>query len=214
MSDNKEVWKPLSVSEIQDIFNKIPIQWWIAGGWALDLYLERTTREHGDIDTLILRSEHLILQKYLYGDWEMYKAFKGQLIPWRLKEKLDSQFDNIWVKKKGETTWAFQIMILDSEEEHWIYKRNGKIRMLLKDIGLESSSGVPYLRPEIQLLYKGGSSVIREKDVIDLKNVLPKLSDTNRDWLKDSLNIQYQNGHQWIEIINSYVKNNLRTESP
>lgn len=86
--------------------------------------------------------------------------------------------------------------------------------MLLKDIGLESSSGVPYLRPEIQLLYKGGSSVIREKDVIDLKNVLPKLSDTNRDWLKDSLNIQYQNGHQWIEIINSYVKNNLRTESP
>jgi hypothetical protein len=207
LSDDKEVWNALSVSEIQDIFNKLPMRWWIAGGWALDLYLDRTTREHGDIDTVILRSEHLILQKYLYGDWELFKAFKGQLIPWRLDEELNSQFDNIWVKKKGETTWAFQVMILDTADEHWIYKRNGKIKRKLTDIGLESSSGVPYLRPEIQLLYKGGSSVIRKKDVIDLMNVLPKLSDTNRNWLKDSLTIQYPNGHQWIDFLYSYADN-------
>jgi hypothetical protein len=48
----------------------------------------------------ILRSEHLLLQEHLYGDWQGYKAFKGKLIPWEMEEKLDSQVDNIWVKKK------------------------------------------------------------------------------------------------------------------
>jgi hypothetical protein len=38
MSEVKEPWKPLSVDKIQEIFSPIPIQWWIAGGWALDLY--------------------------------------------------------------------------------------------------------------------------------------------------------------------------------
>ncbi|WP_197205616.1 nucleotidyltransferase domain-containing protein [Cytobacillus firmus] len=64
MSDTKEVWKPLSVTEIQMIFNKIPIRWWIAGGWALDLFLEKTTRVHSDIDTVILRCDHNLTRTF------------------------------------------------------------------------------------------------------------------------------------------------------
>ncbi|WP_354019378.1 hypothetical protein [Fictibacillus halophilus] len=72
-------------------------------------------------------------------------------------------------------------MIIDSENDYWIYKRNGTIRRKLTDIELKTSAGVPYIRPEIQLLYKGGSSLIREKDILDLENVLPTLDDTSRD---------------------------------
>jgi hypothetical protein len=67
-----------------------------------------------------------------------------------VEEKLDSQFDNIWVKKKVETTWAFQVMIIDSEDDYWIYKRNGTIRRKLTDIGLKTSAGVPYLRQKFR----------------------------------------------------------------
>lgn len=206
MSEFKEIWKPLTVTEIQKIFSRIPVQWWIAGGWALDLYLDRVTRQHDDIDVIILRSEHLLLQKYLVSEWESHKAFKGKLIPWNLNEKLDSHFDNIWIKKKGESTWAFQVMIIDSENDYWIYKRNGTIRRKLTEIELKTSAGVPYIRPEIQLLYKGGSSLIREKDFLDLENVMPMLDDTSREWLRDSLTIQYPNGHPWIERIKAFSK--------
>ncbi|MGD7052355.1 hypothetical protein [Sutcliffiella horikoshii] len=48
--------------------------------------------------------------------------------------------------------------------------------------------------------------MIREKDVIDLGNILPKLNASNRDWLKESLNIQYPQGHEWIDLIDSYAK--------
>ncbi|WP_137789126.1 hypothetical protein [Bacillus sp. E(2018)] len=205
MSEIKEIWKPLSVYEIQGILSPIPIQWWIAGGWALDLYLDRMTREHDDIDVVILRSQHLLLQRYLASDWEGYKAFKGKLTPWNMNEKLETHFDNLWFKKKGESTWAIQVMIIDSENDYWIYKRNGTIRKKLSDIEMTTSAEVPYLRPEIQLLYKGGSSVIREKDKLDLENVLPALDNVSREWLRDSLTIQYPNGHPWIERINAYI---------
>ncbi|MGD6874264.1 nucleotidyltransferase domain-containing protein [Sutcliffiella horikoshii] len=206
MRDNEEVWRPLSITEIHSIFSIIPIQWWIAGGWALDIYLHKVTRAHEDIDIVILRPDHLNLQRHLGRDWEMFIAFKGQLIPWNKNQLLDSHYDNIWVKKKDESTWAFQVMLLDIEEKNWIYKRNNTIRKSLEDIGLVSLSGIPFLKPEIQLLYKGGSSVIREKDVIDLGNILPKLNVSNRDWLKKSLKIQYPHGHKWIELIDSYAQ--------
>ncbi|MBD7964797.1 nucleotidyltransferase domain-containing protein [Fictibacillus norfolkensis] len=205
MSEIKEIWQPLSVDEVQGIFSPMPIQWWIAGGWALDLYLDRITREHDDIDVVILRSQHLLLQKYLFSDWEGYKAFKGKLTPWNKNEKLETHFDNLWFKKKGKSSWAFQVMIIDCEDDYWIYKRNGTIRRKLTDFELTTSEGVSYIRPEIQLLYKGGSSWIREKDNLDLENVLPTLDDVSREWLRDSLTIQYPNGHPWIERINACI---------
>lgn len=76
-------------------------------------------------------------------------------------------------------------MIIDSENDYWIYKRNGTIRKKLSDIEMTTSAEVPYLRPEIQLLYKGGSSVIREKDKLDLENVLPALDNVSREWFID-----------------------------
>jgi Aminoglycoside-2''-adenylyltransferase len=206
MSEIKESWQPLSVDDVQEIFSPIPIQWWIAGGWALDLYVDRITREHDDIDVVILRSQHLLLQRYLASGWEGYKAFKGKLTPWNKNEKLETHFDNLWFKKKGESCWAFQVMIIDCENDYWIYKRNGTIRRKLTDIDLKTSEEVPYLKPEIQLLYKGGSSVIRDKDILDLENVLPTLDDESREWLIESLTIQYPNGHPWIKRINAYIE--------
>ncbi|MFD1357870.1 nucleotidyltransferase domain-containing protein [Fictibacillus halophilus] len=49
--------------QCNNIFSDIPVYWWIAVGWALDLHLDRITREHEDIDIVILRSEHLLLSK-------------------------------------------------------------------------------------------------------------------------------------------------------
>ncbi|MFA9557617.1 nucleotidyltransferase domain-containing protein [Evansella sp. AB-rgal1] len=197
-----EIWKPLSVREIQNIFKGIPVEWWIAGGWAIDLFLGEITREHEDIDVVILRKDHLTIQKHLEEEWDLYKAVKGELITWKKNETLLSSYDNIWVKKKGSSTWAFQVMIFDTDENKWVYKRKKTIKLPLEEIGLQTTTSVPYLRPEIQLLYKGGSSLIREKDHYDLHSVLPKLCISKWRWLRDSLNDQFPEGHEWMDYIN------------
>ncbi|MBM7578639.1 hypothetical protein JOD21_001299 [Jeotgalibacillus terrae] len=199
-------WKSSSVNEIQILFQGAHIQWWIAGGWALDLYLGCQTREHSDIDVVILRDDHLTLHDYLRRDWELFKAHKGELIPWKHGESLPEKFDNIWVKKSGELFWSFQVMILDTEDHQWIYKRHRQIRRSLQDIGLESADGVPYLKPDIQLLYKGGSSVIREKDLIDFERVCSLMDVESCKWLKNALLVQFPEGHQWVDRLDERMR--------
>jgi len=67
--------------------------------------------------------------------------------------------------------------------------------------GSTTNEGVPYLRPEIQLLYKAGSSEIREKDNTDFQNTLPYLLLKEKEWLRTSLTRQFPEGHAWLEFL-------------
>lgn len=193
-------WIPLTVSEINNIFSVIPIRWCIAGGWALDLHLRKQTREHSDIDVIITREEQLIAYKHLNRDWMLYRAEDGKLSLWENGEYLNSTND-VWVCKNDESPWAFQLMIIDTEENSWIYKRDKTISRPTAEIILKTVEGIPYLRPEIQLLHKAGGSEIREKDYIDFQTMLPSLLQQEKVWLKSSLNRQFPEGHDWIKFL-------------
>lgn len=167
-------WVPLTVLEINKLFSVIPIHWCIAGGWALDLHLHKQTREHSDIDVIITREEQLIAYQYLMHDWMLYRAEDGKLILWEDGAYLNSTND-VWVSKSDDSPWAFQLMIIDTEENFWTYKRNTSIKRPVAEIILKTVEGIPYLRPEIQLLYKAGGSKVREKDFNDFQTMLPSL---------------------------------------
>ncbi|MEH7009772.1 hypothetical protein V7087_02990 [Neobacillus niacini] len=193
-------WKPLSVSSIVNVFSKMPITWCIAGGWALDLHVGRNSREHSDIDVLITRKELLIAYQWIQKDWTLYKAEDGKLLHWVDGEFLKSTRD-VWVSRNHVAPWAFQIMIIDSKDGNWIYRREKSIKRAMNEIILKSPDGIPYLKPEIQLLYKAGSSKIREKDFQDLQTMLPILSTQEKEWLTLSLKKQFPDGHTWIEYL-------------
>ncbi|HEU5381678.1 MAG TPA: hypothetical protein VFV38_40175 [Ktedonobacteraceae bacterium] len=55
------------------------IPWWIAGGWALDLFLGVQTREHEDLDVLFLRRDHHEIRARLQG-WDVQEAYP-ELLP-------------------------------------------------------------------------------------------------------------------------------------
>lgn len=56
-------WKPLSVKQVKTVFKPFKHQWWIAGGWAIDLFLKKQTRPHDDIDVLVRREDQLEVQR-------------------------------------------------------------------------------------------------------------------------------------------------------
>ncbi|ULL18363.1 hypothetical protein DVH26_30195 [Paenibacillus sp. H1-7] len=193
-------WMPLTVSEIHKLFSDIPIRWCIAGGWALDMHLRKQTREHSDIDIIITREEQLIAYQYLNRDWMLYRAEDGKLSLWEDGEYLNSTHD-VWVTKNDESPWAYQLMIIDTEDDYWIYKRDKSIRKPMAEMILKTVDGIPYLRPEIQLLHKAGSSKVREKDYIDFQTMLPSLLHQEKAWLKSSLNRQFPEGHDWVGFL-------------
>ena len=58
-------WIPLDPVEVRRVFAGYDRPWWIAGGWAIDMFLGRKTREHGDVDVALLRSDWAAVQQHL-----------------------------------------------------------------------------------------------------------------------------------------------------
>ena len=191
-------WEPISVPDLLAIFREIDIPWWIGGGRALDLFLGRQTREHTDTDVLILRTDQLIVQEHLRGPWELFKTNQPGLAPCPQTEFLGPPVNCFWVRRPN-STWAFEVMLMETEGDEWVYRRERSIRGKIAEMGLMTDDGVPYLRPEIQLLYKSGPN--REKDIGDLKLVLPHMSPSSTLWLLDALRTQHPEGHEWIDCI-------------
>ena len=66
-------WQPRTPREVATFFAALDVPWWIAGGWAIDLFVGRQTREHEDIDILILRrDQHAV--RALLESWDVQAA--------------------------------------------------------------------------------------------------------------------------------------------
>ena len=65
------------VLNLKKILNDFIKPWYIAGGWAIDLYLGKVTRMHKDIEITIFRRDQRELYEYL-KDWIFYKVIPGK----------------------------------------------------------------------------------------------------------------------------------------
>jgi len=66
------------VSRIGEALSARELGWAVAGGWAIDLYLGRVTRQHADVDIAVWRDEQLRLREAL-PEWRFSIADSGQL---------------------------------------------------------------------------------------------------------------------------------------
>lgn len=194
-------WQPLSVEETASRFAAFPGPWWIAGGWAIDLFIGRQTREHADIDVLILRGDQRHLFDTLAG-WEIHAAgmpVPGRLVRWKAETLFPPDVHDIWCRPDATSPWALQVMLLDTAGDRWRFRRDHRIGGRIAKLG-QTSDGVPYLAPEVQLLYKSKNP--RPGDDADLATALPAMSTCQVAWLLDALRL-HDPGNPWIERLSS-----------
>lgn len=189
--------EPLKIAQLLQGFKK---PWFIAGGWAIDLFLERVTRPHEDIEIAILRQDQLALQGYL-NDWKFEKVIPGQKMhreKWDVKEWLELPVHEIHAHNAGGDPSKLEILLNESSGDEWRFRRNLKIVRPLSMIGLLSEDGIPFLSPEIVLLYKAKNPTAN--DEADLNNVLEVLEGERTHWLKQAIQTCHP-GHPWIDIL-------------
>jgi hypothetical protein len=63
-------WEEFVPSRLLAVMADFDALWWVAGGWALDLWMERQTRPHQDVDIMILRGDQQKLYRAL-NQWEL-----------------------------------------------------------------------------------------------------------------------------------------------
>jgi hypothetical protein len=191
-------WEPINPEGIAELLSDFARPWWICGGWALDLFLDRETRRHDDLDVALLRQDQLALYHHLRA-WDLrYATTTHTLEPWdgRL---LDLPIHGIWARRSLEASapWTCEFLLNEERDGEWIFRRNEAIRRPLEEIG-DERDGVPFLRPEVVLLYK--SSERSPKNDTDFAAALPRLSREARLWLREALEIQDAR-HPWVEAL-------------
>ncbi|MEX1102724.1 MAG: amino acid transporter [Dehalococcoidia bacterium] len=193
------VWDPLTPAEVGELLRGIEAPWWIAGGYAIEAFAGRELREHGDVDVGLLRRDQLAVQRTLDG-WELHAADPpGTLRPWLPGEHLPRAIHDIWVREDGDGPWRFQLMLDESEGEEWVFRRDTRVR---RELGALTWKRDPlsYIAPEVQLLYK--SKGLRAKDQVDFAAAEPVLSDRQRAWLRDALEL-VEPGHPWLAALST-----------
>jgi hypothetical protein len=190
-----ETWTQLSpVRELLADFN---YPWGFAGGWAIDLFLDRATRSHKDVDVAILRRDQLALQSLLLNrGWELRVAHGEQLVPWRVGETLAIPLHCIWCTHAHSTPGFLELLLNEADETHFLFRRDTTIRLELDAAFQRAPSGLPVLAPEIVLLYK--AKHIAEGDHrADFEHVLPHLGTARKAWLASAIE-RLHGDHAWL----------------
>src|SRR5688500_15886359 len=76
------------------LMKDFPGRWGIAGGWAIDLFLQRESRPHSDIDVAVLRADQRHIRSRLPVD-RAEKVVAHQLCPWLIDEDLQPPIHEI-----------------------------------------------------------------------------------------------------------------------
>ncbi len=185
-------WKPLVPVDAVRLMRGYERPWWVGGGWALDLFLGRTTRPHGDLDVVVLRNDQGRLRQH-FADWDVHVAHQGSLTPW-CGERLELPLHGLWARADPDGPWELEFLLMESDGERWLFRRDPRIALPLERAGLRRRE-IPYLAPEIPLLYK--SKDPRDHDEADFAAVLPELPPDRRGWLRAAIESQ-EPSHPWL----------------
>ena len=179
------------LESIVDQMTVYQASWWVAGGWAIDLHLGRQHRPHKDVDLAVLRGDQGMLQSS-FREWSLHKVVNGTFESWRPNESLELPIHDVHVTRREE---RLEFLLNEAYGDTWSFRRNLNVSMPLMNLTRYSSENIPYLCPEIVLLYKAKSpSAFDDEDFERARSVLDT---TAKQWLADALNVCHP-GHPWI----------------
>ena len=185
-----QAWQPQQAAEL---FAGVDAPWAVAAGWAIDLFAGGVPREHEDLELAVPRPRFGEFLRRLDG----YEVFvpRGDGSETLLPFDPESESHQTWVREPGGP-WLFDLFREPADGDTWICRRDASIRMPYGELIEHTADGVPYLRPDVVLLFKAKHA--REKDERDFALALPLLSPAQRANLERWLQLVHP-GHRWLD---------------
>lgn len=198
--------RPLRPVDIQALLKGAPFHWWIAGGWALDLFLGKETRPHFDIDVAIARQDQLTAQSFLrqWDFWSTMRLENGEIVlcHWENGEVLGKEIPGCWARETPSAPWRFEFLMQEIADRTWTFRYADVVQHGVDAIGAITVDDIPYLQPEIVLLTKALRR--REVDEQDFSRALPKLNRVQCEQLLNDIQ-KIQPDHSWLAMIKGFI---------
>lgn len=180
-------WEPFDVQTVAELMNATGGCWWLSGGVALDVFVGRRTRAHGDIDVSLRRSDWDGFRRRNATRLDMKFARNGALYD-VTDAPLRDDFYGVWARTGPDDAWRLQINLEPVDGAEWVYRRDARVRRTLGE-AIHSHAGVPCVNPAVQLLWK--SKHATAKDEVDFDNIVPLLPAAERVWLAGAIAIAH-----------------------
>jgi hypothetical protein len=193
-------WEPWSPAEVLARLDGVAAPWCVVGGWALDLWAGRQSRPHEDLEIAVPAARFAEVRERL-ADCELFVPEEGELQPLDHSAEQLRRSHQTWVCHGGR--WRLDVM----REPHvaagpegvgdlWVCRRDETLRLPYADVIRRTADGVPYLRPDLVLLFKAKAR--RAKDVDDFDRAVPVLSAAERRGLADLIGRAHGSQHPWV----------------
>jgi hypothetical protein len=103
--------------------------------------------------------------------------------------------NNLWCRRRPDDPWALDVIVGEGDDDRWRYRRDPRIELPWAEAVLATAEGLPYLAPDLQLLFK--SKGLRPKDRTDATELVPHLDPRRRHRLAGWL----AGDHPWQALL-------------
>jgi hypothetical protein len=188
-------WESWTPAEAAARLAGVEAPWCVAAGWAIDLFLGGLPREHEDLEIAVPAGQASEIFAAL-APLEPYVAQSGRALPLaEADEFLQAGVHQTWMLERAEPCWRLDVFREPFDGGGWVCRRDETIRMGYDELIRRTDDGIPYLRPDVTLLFKAKHA--RSKDEGDFAAALPRLDHEERRWLRDALELVHP-GHRWL----------------
>jgi Aminoglycoside-2''-adenylyltransferase len=217
--------EPLApVALIADLMSSFQPAWFLCGGWAVDSWLGRQTREHGDLDITVFHDDQRALFDHLSG-WNLIahdpNVAGATTEPWdgrrldlpahiHARPGGDQNLEALktWVSTPGSQSrdgLDLEIIINERKGNDWVLAPDPSIALPLDRSIRQSPVGVPTAVPEVLMFYKatayrGDPRYPRRHDEADFRALVPALGEEQREWLREAISL-VASDHPWLAQI-------------
>ncbi len=182
---------PASVAAIME---PVGVWWAVAGGWAIDLWLGEQTRDHHDVEVVVRRPDQRIVHAALSPGRELF-ALDPPGDGWRPWNGVPIDAPAFQLQARSPSG-EFDLFTETVDDTRWYFRRDQRISAGSDGVIVPSASGIPIVRPEIQLLYMAGSN--EPKNEHDFETARTHLTPEAARWLTHALTITLP-AHRWLQ---------------
>jgi hypothetical protein len=183
-------WTP---SEVAHVLTGIVAPWYVAAGWALDLFRGEQTREHGDIEIAIPAASFAEVRDRFPG--HVFDAVGSGRVWENATPGVLAAVHQTWLRDPATGNYLVDVFREPHDGDTWSCRRDETIRRPYGEIIQHTHDGIPYLAPELVLLFK--AKAVRRKDQADFDVTVPHLTAAQRAALAELL-ARVHPDHPWL----------------
>lgn len=187
-----EAWDAWTPEQAAARLAGVAAPWCVVGGWALDVWLGRESRVHGDLEIAVPRPFFGAMRARLSG-FDFHTAGDGEVHALAPEVGPPPGKHQTWLREGA--VWRLDVMLEPGDGATWVFRRDESLTAPRAAMVGVSAGGVPYLKPQGALLYKAAKP--RPKDEADFSRFAPLLDIEARDWLREAIARLYP-GHPWL----------------